>query len=94
MVVGTAPVDRPIQSLVYWGPGSLRLSIAVEGKQLLYDFWGEKHFYDIDAEPPGLVDLYDPLDPDVIELWVPMADFAADVYGAYPSVGAAVDIGP
>jgi arylsulfatase A-like enzyme len=94
MVVGTAPVDRAIRGMLYWGPGAVRLSIVQEDQQLLYDFWGEKHYYDLTYEPTGLVDLYDAADPTVQALWVPMQAFADEVYGRWPSVGAPNLLGP
>lgn len=93
-VVGLAPFDRYVRGMLYWGPGYLRLSIVQGDKQLLYDFWGEKHFYDHAIDPTGLDDLYDPDDPDVIAMWGPMRDFIDEVTAQWPSVGNPYDPGP
>jgi arylsulfatase A-like enzyme len=93
-IVGLAPVDRAIRGMIYWGPGSMRLSIVKEETQLLYDFWGEKHFYDLTTDPTGLTDLYDAADPVVQDLWVDMEVFVDEIVAKWPSAGDPVVPGP
>jgi arylsulfatase A-like enzyme len=94
MVVGTAPDDRYVRGMLYWGQGAARLSIVQNDKQLLYDFWGEKHFYDHAMDPTGLYDQYDPADPDVIAMWGPMQDFIDEITTQWPSAGTPYYPGP
>jgi arylsulfatase A-like enzyme len=94
MIVGTAPVDREIRGMLYWGPGAMRLSMVKEDQQLLYDFWGEKHYYDLSYDETGLVDLYDPQDPTVLDLWGPMQVFVDEVAARWPSAGVPAAPGP
>jgi len=93
-IVGLAPADRAIRGMIYWGPGYMRLSITKEEQQLLYDWWGEKHYYDLTFEPTGLVDLYDSADPVVQDLWVDMDAFVDEIAATWPSVGVPVAQGP
>jgi len=93
-IVGLAPVDRAIRGMIYWGPGSMRLSIVKEEQQLLYDWWGEKHYYDLTVDPTGLMDLYDSDNATVQDLWVDMDVFIDEIGAKWPSVGAPVATGP
>jgi arylsulfatase A-like enzyme len=95
VIVGTAAPDRAIRGMLYWNPTSnAQLSVVVGDYQLTYDFWGEKHFYDFSLDEFGLVDYYDPADPDVQALWVEMDAYVNDVLTKWPSSGPAIDATP
>jgi arylsulfatase A-like enzyme len=85
--VGLAPEDRFVRGMNYWDPGTMRLSVVRGQTQLLYDWWGETHFYDHSLDPAGLVDYYDESDPDVQALWVDMQAFIDEIHAQWPSVG-------
>jgi arylsulfatase A-like enzyme len=87
MTVGTAPSDRFVRSMLYWGPGAVRLALARGHQQLTYDWWGETHFYDHDVDPAGLLDYYDMEDPDVAAFWPTMEAFVDEVRTQWPSAG-------
>lgn len=93
-VVGLAPDDRMLRALLYWSTGAARLSVVQHDTQLLYDWWGEKHFYDHAVDDAGLTDQYDPADPRVLDLWVEMQAFVDDVVLTWPSAGAPYAPGP
>jgi arylsulfatase A-like enzyme len=94
VVVGTAPADRAVRGMLYWGGGGqAQLSIILGKTQLTYDFWGEKHFYDFSLDETGLVDYYDPADPDVQASWVHMQAYIDEVLTKWPSAGPANDVG-
>jgi hypothetical protein len=94
IVVGLGPEDRVVRSMLYWSAGGAQLAVVRGDLQLTYDFWGDKHLYDLSLDPDGLVDYYDPADPDVIALWEPMQDFVDEVLAQWPSAGPAVNAGP
>ncbi|MEQ1572227.1 MAG: sulfatase-like hydrolase/transferase [Myxococcota bacterium] len=94
VVVGLAPDDRYLRGMLYWGQGAARLSIVQFDKELTYDFWGERHLYDLALDPTGLTDSYDPTDPDVIAMWGPMQVFVDEVVAKWPSAGAPYAPGP
>jgi Sulfatase len=95
IVVGTAPADRAVRGMLYWnGGGAAQLSIVQGDLQLTYGFWGEKHLWDYSLDPLGLVDYYDPNDPDVQALWVPMEAYINEVLKQWPSAGPVTDPGP
>jgi len=95
MVVGTAPAERPVRGMLYWGGGGrAQLSVLVGVHQLTYDFSGEKHLWDYSLDPTGLTDFYDPADPNVLTLWGPMGDYVAEVLDQWPSSAPAVSAGP
>ncbi|MEQ1508319.1 MAG: sulfatase-like hydrolase/transferase, partial [Myxococcota bacterium] len=80
LLIGTAPPDRALRAMNYKsfadGP---HLSIVKNDRQLLYDWWGGKDLYRLDTDPGALVDVYDPTDPDVIDLWTDMNAWIDDV---------------
>ena len=85
-------VDRVNIALLGSGSGVFT-STATRGNKRLYYRWnGEKSLYDVEADPEEAVNLYDPKDPDVIDLWgflAPEVVRASKAYGV-----SAVDIGP
>jgi arylsulfatase A-like enzyme len=87
VVVGMAPEDRFVRSMLYWGPGAVRLAVVRDQQQLTYDWWGELHFYDHDTDPAGLLDYYDVADPDVQAFWPAMEAFIDEVHTQWPSAG-------
>jgi arylsulfatase A-like enzyme len=91
--VGTAPDDRAVRAMNYRN-GAVQLSIVKRDRQLLYDWWGEKALYRLDEDPGALVDVYDPADPDVVDLWVDMEEFVADVRAAWPHLEEPANLGP
>jgi arylsulfatase A-like enzyme len=95
VVVGVAAPDRPVRGMLYWsGGGAAQLSITQGTLQLTYAFWGEKHLWDYALDPTGMVDYYDPADPDVQALWVHMQEYIEEVLTQWPSAGPATDPGP
>ncbi|MBA2321593.1 MAG: sulfatase-like hydrolase/transferase [Deltaproteobacteria bacterium] len=84
-VVGTAPADRAVQIINYWGGGApIELGVIRDQQQLNYDFYGNRSFYRYDTDPLGLVDVYDDADPDVIARWVEMDAWIAEVQAQWP----------
>lgn len=95
VVVGMAPADRPLRAMLYWsGGGSAQLSIVQGDLQLTYNFWGEKHLWDYSLDDAGMNDFYDPNDPDVQALWVPMQAYIDEVLAKWPSSGPTTNSGP
>lgn len=93
LVVGTAPSDRAIRSMDYRG-GSLRMSVVKNDRQLLYDWWGEHHYYRLDTDPGALQDVYDPADPEVVDLWAEMEAFAGDIEATWTHLPTPNQLGP
>ena len=81
LLVGTGAPDRVVTALNYLPSGSVRTMAASHDRQLLYDFWGDRRLYRLDADPKGMVDVYHPADPDLVPLWdvlTPLVETVAD----------------
>lgn len=91
--IGTAPPDRAIRTINYWG-GAVELAVIRNRQQLNYSFDGRRAFYRYDTDPEGLIDTYDPADPDVIALWTEMDAWIADVLRFWPNVSPPYEQGP
>jgi hypothetical protein len=94
MPVGTAPVDRVIRSMNFWAESGPELSVVQGGTQLLYDWNGRRALYRISEEPAGLVDQYDPADPEVVALWESMMPFVDEISATWDHLAPPVAPGP
>jgi len=86
--IGTAPPDRPIFADALARKGGVQM-IVKDGFKLHYNWTGTVEFYDLENDPLEKIDLYDPAEPKVIEMWTqlrPMIlDMAPLVVGGSPS---------
>ena len=95
ILVGSGTPDRAVRGMNSWGlPDGVRLSIVKGQRQLLYNWSGTRAFYRLDSDPAGLIDVYDPTDPDVIDLWADMDEWVADVEAIWPHYGSPSQTGP
>lgn len=93
-VVGLAPGDRTLTAFNYLvGYSAPVASVTRSGHKLIYYFDGEKHYYDVAADPDATTDLYDPKDPTVVDLWRELNPFVQQVITQWPYFSA-VDRGP
>jgi arylsulfatase A-like enzyme len=97
-VLGTAPSDRAIaiwnlgsglkfedEFAAEWGgEADMYISIVRGDVQLDYDWLGRRALYHLDTDPLARVDVYDPTDPDVLDLWPILTDTIADVASYFP----------
>ena len=67
-VLGEAPVGRPIFADALGRRGGQQ-SITVDGLKLTYAWAGRVQMFDRTVDPTEQVDLYDPTDPRVLDLW-------------------------
>jgi len=93
MVVGTAPSDRATYQMSYWG-WEVQVGIVKNGKQLQYEWYGGRRFYDLSADPENLVDIYSPTDPGVIDLWGHLQDVLVDIQTEWTHLPSPVNPGP
>lgn len=91
--VGTAATDRAVRAQNYWGE-VVELSVARDGHQLLYAWNGDRAWYDLTVDPAGLVDTYDPTNPDLVALWGDLGTWIDDVRAAWPHLPAPTAPGP
>ena len=86
--IGTAPADRPRFAEALARLGGIN-SVSRDGLLLQFFWAGRLVFYDRNTDPLETVDLYDPEDPRVLDLWSllkPMAERMAPlVIGGQPS---------
>lgn len=95
MTVGTGAPDRAVRAMNYWGVwDGPHLSIVKGERQLLFDWWGDRAFYRLDTDPGALVDVYDPNDPDVADLWTDMDAWIADIRAYWPHLPPPTQPGP
>ncbi len=85
LVVGTAPPERPLRIINFWGGGSpVELGVIRDREQLNYDYFGNRALFRMDDDPTGTVDVYDAADPDVVALWTEMDAWIAEVGAQWP----------
>lgn len=86
--VGTAPADRPRFAEALARLGGIN-SVSRDGLLLQYFWSGRLVFYDRNSDPDEYSDLYDPVDPRVLDLWSllkPMAERMAPlIVGGQPA---------
>ena len=90
IVAGTGAADRVVIS---YNLGTT-ISAASHTRQLIYDWWGNKTLYHLDTDPTGTVNLYDPADPDVIDLWDELEPAIDDLITQFPWIGQPYNPGP
>ena len=79
LLVGTGAPDRVVTALNYWSWAPVTTMAASHDRQLLYDFWGFRQLYRLDTDPNGLLDVYDPNDPDLVPLWDALTPLVDDI---------------
>ncbi|NOY25691.1 MAG: sulfatase-like hydrolase/transferase [Oligoflexia bacterium] len=92
--VGTADPDRPIIA-ESWSRAGPRMSVTVSDHKLIYDWDGDKSYYDIVADPTEMDNIYDAKDPNLISMWddlMPVVDRWVELVGS--SAGDPVNPGP
>jgi arylsulfatase A-like enzyme len=67
--IGTAPADRPRFAEALARLGGIQ-SISQDGYKLHYNWNGNVKFFDRNADPTETVDLYDPNDAMVLQMWL------------------------
>jgi arylsulfatase A-like enzyme len=87
VVVGDAPDDRALPAMNYRAGEPVLLSVVQGGRQLVYDWAGNRSFYRLDSDPRGLEDVYDAADPDVLATWDALAPSIAQVERTWPHLG-------
>jgi len=85
LVVGMAPADRSrIQFNYIYGWGAAQSSLVRGSKKLLYHWDGSKYFYDLEADPEELVNLYDAADPEILDFWRELEPQVQGLADAWP----------
>lgn len=89
-----AVAERVTPYMSYFVASPLELGVATSTRSLLYDWAGGRAMFHTDADPAERTDLYDPVDPDVVALWGPMALLVDRVSLAFDHLGPPVEAAP
>ncbi len=94
ITVGSAPADRSIRTLNYWG-WQPELMVVHDDHQLIYHWLdSERWFYDLTSDPEGLIDVYDPTDPALVAAWTEMNAWIDEVHTVWDHLPDPVAPGP
>jgi arylsulfatase A-like enzyme len=85
IVAGTGDPARVVSAFNLGWPSVV--SVASADRQLVYDWWGGKSFYRLDTDPEGVVNVYDPTDPEVLALWAELDVVIDDLLARWPWLG-------
>ena len=87
-LLGTAPIDRPLGALHYRERQWARLSVVHDNQQLTYDWWGDVAYFDLETDPGGLANAYNPELARVRAMQRHMDALIAEVGAGFPNIGA------
>lgn len=92
--LGQRPESEARWHMLHWSWDQANLAVDRGGKQLHYDWDGNKGFYDLTTDPTQTTNLYDSTDPDVVDLWTDMDALVREVRTSWSHLGMPTDAGP